>query len=70
MNLMALNHQIYQKYFEPLFLIMILILFKNFLTSNVIINIKNIIFFYLVLVLYLVVAYINSIYKISYFLVS
>ena len=70
MNLMALNHQIYQKYFEPLFLIMLLLLFKNFLTSNVIINIKNIIFFYLVLVLYLVVAYINSIYKISYFLVS
>ena len=45
-NLMNLNYVIYQKYFEPLFLIIVIILFKNFLISNIISNFKNIFIFY------------------------
>ena len=48
-NLMSLNFIVYQKYFEPLFLIMIAILFKNFLINNILSNLKNVLFFYILI---------------------
>ena len=69
-NLMNLNYVIYQKYFEPLFLIIIIILFKNFLVANVIMNFKNILTFYVLIFLYFVIAYINNLSNFSYQLLS
>jgi len=68
-NLMGLNYQVYQKYFEPLFLILIFILYKNFLTNNILSSLRNVLYFYLILISYYSVAYINYIYKFSYKLV-
>ncbi len=68
-NLMSLNFIVYQKYFEPLFLIMMCILFKNFLINNVLLNLKNTLLFYGLIFLYFLTAYINHLYKISYNLV-
>ena len=69
-NLMNLNYVVFQKYFEPLFLIMIIILFKNFLISNVLFNIRNILVFYGLMFLYFITAYINYLNKFSYQLMS
>ncbi len=69
MNLMSLNFIVYQKYFEPLFLIMMCILFKNFLINNVLLNFRNTLLFYSLIFLYFLIAYINHLYKISYNLV-
>ena len=59
MFLMILNFQIYQKYFEPLFLIILSVIYKNFLIINVINKLRNTLIFYSFLILYLIVAYIN-----------
>ncbi len=65
-NLMNLNYVIYQKYFEPLFLIILIILFKNLLVSNILLNLKNIFIFYGLIFSYFVIAYINYLNKFSY----
>ena len=70
MNLMSLNYIIYQKYFEPLFLIIVIILYKNFLVNNVLLNLKNILTFYGLIFLYFIIAYINYLNKLSYQLLS
>ena len=70
LNLMSLNFIVYQKYFEPLFLIMISILFKNFLIYNVLLSLKNTLFFYGLIFLYFITAHINILNKISNNLVS
>ena len=59
MNLMSLNYLTYQKYFEPLFLIIVAILFKNFLINNILSSFKNTLLFYGIIFLYFVVGYIN-----------
>ena len=59
MFLMTLNFQIYQKYFEPLFLIILSVIYKNFLIINVINKLRNTLIFYSFLILYFIVAYIN-----------
>ena len=64
-NLMALNYIVHQKYFEPLFLIIIAVLYKNFLISNVVLNFKNILVFYLLVLIYFSIAYINFAYEFS-----
>jgi len=69
-NLMSLNFIVYQKYFEPLFLIMMSILFKNFLINNILLSLKNTLFFYGLIFLYFIIAYINILNKISNNLVS
>ena len=61
-NIMGLNYQIYQKYFEPLLLIMIFILFKNFLSSNIFIKLRNVLFFYLIVLFYYFLSLINYYY--------
>lgn len=66
MNLMSLNFIIYQKYFEPLFLIIIITLYKNFLVNNVLKCFKNTLIFYSLVFLYFVTAYINYLNKFSY----
>ena len=67
---MSLNFIVYQKYFEPLFLIIISILFKNFLIYNVLLSLKNTLFFYSLIFLYFITAHINILNKISNNLVS
>ncbi len=69
MFLMALNFQIYQKYFEPLFLVMFCVLYKNFLLSNILNNLKNILSFYSLIVIYFIIAYINYLNNFSHKLV-
>ena len=64
-NLMALNYIVHQKYFEPLFLIIIAVLYKNFLISNVVLKFKNILVFYLLVLIYFSIAYINFAYEFS-----
>ena len=56
---MGLNYQIYQKYFEPLFLVMIFILFKNFLASNILAEYKNVLKFYVIVIIYFFISLIN-----------
>jgi len=65
-NIMGLNYQIYQKYFEPLLLIMIFVLFKNFLSANIFLKLKNVLLFYLIIVLYYFLSLINFYYGFSY----
>ena len=67
---MALNYIVYQKYFEPLFLVIITILFKNFLINNIVQNLKIILVFYGLIFLYFLLAYINTLNKFSYNLLS
>ena len=70
MNLMSLNYLTYQKYFEPLFLIIVAILFKNFLINNILSSFKNTLLFYGIIFLYLVVGYINFSNELTYQLLS
>ena len=69
MFFMVLNFQIYQKYFEPLFLIILSVIYKNFLIKNVLSKLRNILIFYTLIILYFIVAYINLYNKFSYKLV-
>ena len=69
-NLMSINYVVYQKYFEPLFLVLIIILFKNFLIGNILSSLKNVLVFYGLLFLYFITAYINYSNKFSYQLLS
>ena len=56
---MGLNYQIYQKYFEPLLLIMVLILFRNSFSKNLIFEKKYVLIFYLMIVSYYLLALVN-----------
>ena len=69
MFLMILNYQIYQKYFEPLFLIILSVIYKNFLVINVLSKLKNTLIFYSSIILYLIIAYINFLNQFTYKLV-
>ena len=62
---MGLNYQIYQKYFEPLFLVMIFILFKNFLASNILAEYKNVLKFYAIIIIYFFLSLINVLFGFS-----
>ena len=69
MFLMILNFQIYQKYFEPLFLIVLSIIYKNFLVMNVLSRLRYTLIFYTSIILYFIVAYINFLNQFTYRLV-
>ena len=69
MFLMILNFQIYQKYFEPLFLIILSVIYKNFLVMNVLSKLKYTLIFYSFVILYFIVAYINFLNQFTYKLV-
>ncbi|WP_440927015.1 hypothetical protein [Candidatus Pelagibacter sp.] len=64
-NIMGLNYQIYQKYFEPLLLVMIFILFKNFLASNILAEYKNVFKFYAIVIIYFFISLINVFFSFS-----
>ena len=64
-NIMSSHYLIYQKYFEPIFIIMILVLFKNFLSENVISSRKNTLIFISLIFVYYIVATVNSYLNIS-----
>ena len=64
-NIMGLNYQIYQKYFEPLLLVMIFILFKNIFVNNIFLKLKNVLFFYSLVIFYFLFAFINLYYGFS-----
>lgn len=69
-NLMSINFIVYQKYFEPLFLIIISILFKNFLMTNILTNFKSVFIFYSLVFFYFLIAYTNYLNKFTYQLIS
>ena len=69
-NLMSINFIVYQKYFEPLFLIIISILFKNFLITNILSNFKSILIFYSLVFFYFLLAYTNYLNKFTYQLIG
>ena len=60
-----LNHIISQKYFEPIFLVMILIFFKNFFIDNILKNSKNTILFNLIIISYFFLAITNNYFSFS-----
>ena len=64
-NLTAINYSISQKYFEPLLLILIFILFKNFLASNLISRTKYLLFYYFAVFAYFIIATVNNNYNFS-----
>ena len=59
-NSLNLNYAIYQKYFEPVFLVMILIFYKNLFVNNILKKKINIIYFNIVCILYFFLAQIND----------
>ena len=48
---------------------MIAVLFKNFLINNILSSLKNTLFFYILIFIYFIIAYINYVNKISFNLV-
>lgn len=58
-NLTAINYSISQKYFEPLLLIVIFLFYKNFLAENLLSKIKYVLFYYIAVFVYFVIAIIN-----------
>lgn len=59
------SYMIFQKYFEPIFFMIFLLMMNYNLTSNIISKIKNIYFLYLYFFMYFIVAIINDIFKIT-----
>ena len=64
-NLTSINYSISQKYFEPLLLVLIFILFKSFLTENLLSKIKYVLFYYFAVFAYFIIAVINNYYDFS-----
>ncbi len=64
-NALNLNYAIYQKYFEPVFLVMILIFYKNLLIDNILKDKRNVYYFNIILVLYFILAQINGYFNFS-----
>ena len=59
------SYMIFQKYFEPIFFMIFLLMMNYNLVSNIISKIKNIYFLYLYFFMYFIVAIINDIFKIT-----
>ena len=64
-NFTSLNWVVYQKYFEPIMVVIILCFLKNFLTFNIARSIKNIYIFIILLFGYYSVALTNTFFKFS-----
>lgn len=64
-NIMGLNYQIYQKYYEPLLLVMIFILFENVLSKNILEKASSTFLFYLSILIYFTISLINFHYGFS-----
>tara|TARA_B100000795_G_scaffold188685_1_gene143566 strand:- start:90 stop:491 length:402 start_codon:yes stop_codon:yes gene_type:complete len=59
-NFMAVGYITSQKYFEPIFLVLILVLCKNFLSKNIIDSKLNSLVFYSINLSYFILASINN----------
>tara|TARA_B110000495_G_scaffold31799_1_gene24529 strand:- start:79 stop:468 length:390 start_codon:yes stop_codon:yes gene_type:complete len=59
-NFMAIGYITSQKYFEPIFLVLILVLCKNFLSKNIIDSKLNSLVFYSINLSYFILASINN----------
>ena len=59
-NFTAIGYTTSQKYFEPIFLVLIFVICKNFLSKNIIKNNLNTSIFYFLSLLYFVAAFINN----------
>ena len=69
-NLMSINLAVYQKYFEPSFLILLFVLNENLLVKNIVSSMRNSLSFYLISLIYFLISYINYYYKFTYNLVT
>ena len=65
MMLMAINYLIFQKYFEPIFILLFVALYKNFFAENVFETFKNILIYYTFVFLYFIISVINNIFLIT-----
>jgi len=63
--LMTSSYIIFQKYYEPLFILLVAVLHKNFLINNLLLNSRNIATFIIFLLLYLCVTMVNSLVDIT-----
>jgi hypothetical protein len=66
-NLTAIGYISSQKYFEPVFLVLIFVLSKNFLSKNIIESRLNSKFFYSINLIYFIIASIHNNYELSKF---
>ena len=64
-NIMSSHYVVFQKYFEPIFILSIFILFKNFLSENILNFKKNTFIFVCVVFTYFLFSVINIIFNIS-----
>ena len=64
-NITSISYYTSQKYFEPLLIVLILILHQNFFTKNIINTFKSSLIFYITVFTYFLIALINSIYSLS-----
>ena len=64
-NLTAIAYYTSQKYFEPLLLVSILILSENFLSRNIIKDIRYSLLFYVLIFSYFIIALVNDTYSLS-----
>ena len=64
-NFTAISYYTSQRYFEPLLIVSILIFQQNFLSKNIIKNLKDVLIFYTLIFGYYLVASINNIYNLS-----
>ena len=62
-------YMIFQKYFEPIFFMIILLMMNNNLISDTISKLKNVYFLYFYFLVYLIVAIINDVFKITKILI-
>lgn len=58
-NITAIAYYTSQKYFEPLLIIVILIMTKNFLTENIIKDRLNSLIFYFINIFYFIISFVN-----------
>ena len=65
MNLMSIGVFVYQKYFEPFFLIILFTITKNYLIENLLLNKKNVLIFYSMLLIYFLLTYLNDTFEFS-----
>ena len=59
--IMASNYIVFQKYYEPLFILLLTVFYKNYFIKNLLLNLKNISIFLLFVFLYFLSATINQV---------
>ena len=59
--IMASNYIVFQKYYEPLFILLLTVLYKNYFIKNLLLNLKNISIFLLFVFFYFLSAAINEV---------